>query len=226
MHIKEWAQECKNYFCLIFLKSRIMKKRLTAILAALLFAGMAFAQKDSTDIGLEISVNMGVSTYFGHPAVSMFGNAEESIHALTPSVFFGISHNGRKTSGLRYGFALTNLPANDESASFDYLNFEQRIYSDRLGNFQAWCDLICGVTMADNRYTLNGVDGRMRRWGFNFGFGIGANYYITDNAFLGLSFNCVATGFGHSKNLPEVYAGPRIGTAPNYTVGINFGTRF
>lgn len=201
-------------------------KKITAILAALLFAGMAFAQEDSTDIGLEISASMGVSAYYGHPAVSLFGNAEESIHAMTPSVFFGISHNDRKTFGLRFGFATANLPTNNETVGFDYLNFEQHVYCNRVGNFQAWCNLICGVTMADNRYVLNDVEGRVKRWGFNFGFGIGANYYITDNAFLGLSFNCIATGFGFNKNLPEVYAGPRNGIAPNYTVGLNFGTRF
>lgn len=176
-------------------------KRIVIFFAAVLAVATAAAQGDNP-WRFTFGTEMGVSTYFNYPRLSLAGN-ERSYTAPTAALSLGMRDSSLEL-GLRYSLTDIRTGVADEDIAMHDLSIVVRRSAMVGPRLELFGGVTTGFAVQTNNFSHNGSDLKATQYGISAAFEAGMRYYLSDNMFLSLTASVgAAMMFDRDLGLPS-----------------------
>ncbi len=160
-------------------------KRIVIFFAAVLAVATAAAQ-DGNPWRFTFGTEMGVSTYFNYPRLSLAGGNERSYTAPTAALSLGMRDSSLEL-GLRYSLTDIRTGVADEDIAMHDISIVVRRSAMVGPHLELFGGVTTGFAIQANRFSHNGSDLKATQYGISAAFEAGMRYYMTENMFLSLT---------------------------------------
>ena len=175
-------------------------KRIVIILASALVATTTIAQS-TNKMHITFGAEMGVSTFFNYPRLSLTETPQASYTA--PSTSFNL---GLRDSTLEIGvrYRLTDISTGAENINMHDLSVMVHRSAMVAPHLELFGGVTTGFAIQQNRFCHNGDYLTASQYGISAAFEVGMRYYLSSNTFLSLTASIGTTVmFDRSLNLPS-----------------------
>lgn len=160
-------------------------KRIFIFFAAVLVVATAAAQGDNP-WRFTLGTEMGVSSYFNYPRLSLAGGNERSYTAPTAALSLGMRDSSLEL-GLRYSLTDIRTGVADEDITMRDLSIVVRRSAMVGPRLELFGGVTTGFAIQTNRFSHNGSDIKATQYGISAAFEAGMRYYLKDNMYLSLT---------------------------------------
>lgn len=176
-------------------------KRILIVFAALLSLSAAVAQGNKWHF--TFGAEMGVSSYFNYPRLSLAGGNDRAYTAPTTALSLGLRDSSLEL-GLRYSLTDLRTGVADEDIAMRDLSIVVRRSAMVGPRLELFGGVATGFAIQTNRFSHNGSDLKATQYGISAAFEAGMRYYLKDNMFLSLTASVgAAMMFDRNLGLPS-----------------------
>ena len=159
-------------------------KRILIVFAALLSLSAAVAQGNKWHF--TFGTEMGVSTYFNYPRLSLAGGNDRAYTAPTTALSLGLRDSSLEL-GLRYSLTDIRTGVADEDIAMHDISIVVRRSAMVGPRLELFGGVATGFAIQSNRFSHSGSDLKATQYGISAAFEAGMRYYLKDNMFLSLT---------------------------------------
>ncbi len=160
-------------------------KRFFIFFAAVLAVATAAAQ-GGNPWRFTFGAEMGVSSYFNYPRLSLAGANDRAFMAPTAALSLGMRDSSLEL-GLRYSLTDIRTGVADEDIAMRDLSIVVRRSAMVGPRLELFGGVATGFAIQSNRFSHNGSDLAATQYGISAAFEAGMRYYLKDNMFLSLT---------------------------------------
>ena len=179
-----------------------MKKVILAMACMVAMCATIAQEKGNKKIGAELQY--GNMLYTNYSATSVFSGYTESTLGNSMNANFMYYQSKNFAWTLSYfvdGANTSNLELDEMYGSWGF-NFGYRYIATISEKSELYFGLKLGIVFANNRFTYMTDDYTISRVGFKFDWGLGYNYFVNPNAYIGISINYSGTNYFSDYKLP------------------------
>lgn len=160
-------------------------KRIFIIFAAVLAVATAAAQ-GGNPWRFTFGAEMGVSSYFNYPRLSLAGGNDRAYTAPTTALSLGLRDSSLEL-GLRYSLTDIRTGVADEDIAMHDISIVVRRSAMVGPRLELFGGVATGFAIQSNRFSHSGSDLKATQYGISAAFEAGMRYYLKDNMYLSLT---------------------------------------
>lgn len=160
-------------------------KRIFIFFAAVLALATAAAQDDNP-WRFTFGAEMGVSSYFNYPRLSLAGGNDRAYTAPTTALSFGLRDSSMEI-GFRYSLTDIRTGVADEDIAMHDLSVVVRRSAMVGPRLELFGGVAIGFAIQSNNFSHNGSDLAATQYGIGAALEAGMRYYMAENMFLSLT---------------------------------------